>query len=397
MFLYRPFDLDSRVEREARSLVGAGYEVEVMALPGPGLPERESRDGYTIHRVSPEGRTASALRRASQTRLPSPLRRVASGANVLLRMRRWARRSAAAVGTRPTLVIAHDLDGLLAGVRLKRRMATPLVYDAHELYPDLAAAGRPRYELRAWIRWESRLIRHADLVLAVTPSRAEVMARRFAIPTPRVIRNVPETAGAPDRPAAGLRDQVPAGAHVVFYSGGMQPTRGLEQALQALAQLPRCFLVLMGSGEREYVDRLRMLAEQAGVLERVVFHPPVRPHEVVAVTAAADVGIVLNQNVGLNNYLSLPNKLFEYVAAGLPVVASDSPDMAALVRRYEVGELCDPEDPAGVARAITAVLDDPERHERLRANARRAAPELTWERESGVFLAAIRGQHTLEG
>jgi glycosyltransferase involved in cell wall biosynthesis len=383
MFLYRQFDLDSRVEREARSLVAAGYEVEVIGVTGEGLPARDSRDGYTITRVAPE---------SFLTRLPLRLSRLpllgalARRAYFLLRMPIWSRRAARAAEERPAaLLVGHDVDGLGAAVRAKRALGAPLIYDAHELFPDMAAAGRPDYERRGWIRYERRLIRHADAVFAVTASRADVMARRFAI-SPRVIRNVPETSHETEEPAADLRESLPEGAKVVLYLGGMQASRGLEEAIRALERLPDCHLVLMGSGEEKYVERLRAIAREARVAERLEIRPPVRPHEVVAVTAAADVGVVLNHRTNLNNYLSLPNKIFEYVVAGLPVVASDFPDMAELVNGCGVGVTCDPEDPASIARAVEAVLRDPERY---REGARRAAPELTWERESEAFLSSV--------
>jgi glycosyltransferase involved in cell wall biosynthesis len=385
MFLYRPFDLDSRVEREARSLVAAGYEVEVIALPSERLPEREVRDGYAIRRVQPAGPAAAMLAWLSRTRT-GPLAKLAFRGSALFRLRTWARRAASAITERPALVIAHDMDGLLAGARLKRRLRTPLIYDAHELFPDMAAAGRPSYELRGWAWWERRLVRHADGVLAVTPSRAHVMADRLGIDLPRVIRNVPETSAISTTPADYLRRGVPPGKLVLLYSGGVQPARGLEQAIAALALLPECILVVMGAGENAYLDELRAAALDAGVADRVLWREPVRPQNVVSVTAGADVGLVLNRNVGLNNYLSLPNKVFEYLAAGLPVVVSDSPDLTDLLLRYDAGVTCDPEDPAAIADALGRVLADAER---LRANARRAAPELTWERESRDFVDAV--------
>ena len=394
MFLYRPFDLDSRVEREARSLVAAGYEVEVLCLPGEGLPERETRDGYAIRRIWPFSRLTGAASRLAQSRAPRPIPGLAFRAHALLIMRTWSRRASAAAAERPADVyIGHDLDGMPPAVRAKRRLGGPLVYDAHELYPDMAAKNRPDYELKGWIRWESRLIRHADLVFAVTASRAEEMRRRFGGEAPVVLRNVPETTvdGEVTGPVADLRQElgIDAGAKLLLYLGGLMPTRGLEEAVRALASLPDCVLVMMGSGMPAYPRMLRELAESEGVADRLFIREPVRPHEVVAVAAQADVGLILNHHVGLNNYLSLPNKIFESVAAGLPIVTSDFPDMADLIRHYEVGETCDPEDPTDVARAVRAVVDDPERLARLRENAEKAAPELTWERESEIFLSRI--------
>jgi glycosyltransferase involved in cell wall biosynthesis len=394
MFLYRPFDLDSRVEREARALVGAGYAVEVIALTGEGLPERQSRDGYSIRRLSPHTRVTNAAAWLARSQAPKPIRRLAFRAQALLVWRAWSRRALRAARRAPAdLLIGHDLDGMMPAVRARRRSGSPLIYDAHELFPDLAAKDRPERELRGWIRYESRLVRHADVVFAVTASRAAVMAERFGIEPPRVLRNVPEISTAePDATEVDLRRElgIAGGTKMLLYLGGLQPVRGLEEAIRALALVPDSALVMMGSGDEGYVEGLRDLAESEGVAERVFIRAPVRPHEVVAVAAQADAGLILNHPVGLNNYLSLPNKIFESVAAGLPVVTSDFPDMAELVEHFDVGATCDPEDPADIARAVRAVLDDPEHHRELRENARRAAPELSWERESELFLSPVR-------
>jgi glycosyltransferase involved in cell wall biosynthesis len=380
MFLYHPFELDSRVEREAHSLLQAGYDVEVVALEDGDQPAHEVRDGYTIRRVPADGPLSRTLARLHDSGVPL-FARLAFRGRALAGMRKWGRRAARAAAERPAaLLIGHDLDGFLAGIRAKRRLGAPLIYDSHELFPDFAAAGRPSYERRGWILYESRLIRHADAVFAVTPGRANVMSERYGV-SPHVIQNKPEVARDAERALPDLRDGVAPDRRVVFYSGRMQPTRGLEQLITALTDLPDCVLVVMGSGEDEYVQQLRELAA-----DRMIVRPPVRPSEVVAASAGADVGVVLNRNVSLNNYLSLPNKIYEYIAAGLPVVTSDSPEMTRLVEHYDVGETCDPERPDDIARAIRAVLED---SERLRANALRASPEMTWERESERFTAAV--------
>ena len=394
MFLYRTFDLDSRVEREARSLVGAGYDVEVIALTHPEMAEREERDGYRIRRVSPWSRLSEAASRFSQGSAPAFLRRLAFRSFYFFVWRAWSRRAAEAAREQPAdLYIGHDLDGLRPGVYAKRESGTSLIYDAHELYPDMAAKGRPAYELRAWIAYERRLIRHADLVFAVTPSRAEEMRRRFEIEQPQVLRNVPETSFAAESDSpVNLRAEleIPEAAALLLYLGMLHPTRGLEDAIRALRLLPDHHLVLMGGDNVGHTGRLLEIADEEKVSDRVHLRDPVRPHEVVAVAGQADVGLVLNHRVGLHNYLSLPNNIFESIAAGLPVVVSDFPDMAELVHRYDVGETCDPTDPADIARAIRAVTVTPERHCALRENARRAAPELSWERESESFLSQVR-------
>ena len=117
--------------------------------------------------------------------------------------------------------------------------------------------------------------------------------------------------------------------------------------------------------------------------------PAVPTDDVVRWAAGADVGLALIQNVSLSYFLSLPNKLFEYVAAGLPVVASDFPELRGVVEGRGLGVVCPPDDRDAIARAIAWTLDDPERHARLRAAARAAAAELTWDRESRILVELV--------
>ena len=145
----------------------------------------------------------------------------------------------------------------------------------------------------------------------------------------------------------------------------------------------------MGPGHPGYATRLRDRATGAGVADRVVIAPAVPTDEVVRWAAGADAGLALIQNVSLSYYLSLPNKLFEYVAAGLPVVASDFPDLRRVVEGHGIGTVCRPDDPDAIARAVAWTLDDPGRNAGLRAAARAAAGELTWEREAPVLVELV--------
>ncbi|MDP9483069.1 MAG: glycosyltransferase, partial [Chloroflexota bacterium] len=174
---------------------------------------------------------------------------------------------------------------------------------------------------------------------------------------------------------------------VVLYHGGLFPDRGIEQLMDAIRDVPSAVLVLMGYGILE--PMLRERAADPAAEGRIRLLPAVPPDELLAWVACADVVAMPIQPSTLNHRLTTPNKLFEAMAAGVPVVASDLPGMATIVRATECGLLCDPADPASIATALRAILDAPEA-DRLaygRRGLEASHAEYSWERQAGILLA----------
>ena len=410
MFVHNPLLHDARVEREASALAAAGYDVRVVAARGAGTPSRESRDGFEIERVDSDPAPTRAVRRALAARgrradigtVAPPLHSGRSGARGALKrgalrahlvaeLARYVRRAAAAAARAPARVwMAHDLDALPAAWLARRRHGGALLYDSHELFAERIAVSRGARPL--WRALERGLAPRADGVITVGEGVARELARRCRIAPPTVVRNLPAALPALAGATSPLRAELdlPQGARVALYLGGLQPGRGLETLVEVAARLPEgIVVVLMGPGHPGYVAGLRERAARAGAGPRLVVAPAVPTDDVVRWAAGADVGLALIQNVSLSYYLALPNKLFEYVAAGLPVVASDFPELRGVVRGRGIGAVCPPDDPDAIAGALAWVLEDDERHERLRAAARAAAAELTWERESRVLVDLV--------
>jgi glycogen(starch) synthase len=193
-------------------------------------------------------------------------------------------------------------------------------------------------------------VHYADAVSATSPGHARALAERYRIPMPTVVRNLPEQiAPAGQREARGER--------TLAYVGGLMPGRGLEQAIDALALLHGVRLRAIGPGARGYRQGLIDRAARLGVADRLELCDPVLPAELVGELAGADVGLCLIQPVCRSYALALPNKLFEYVAAGLPVLCSDLPVMADVVREARLGEVVDHRDPAAIAVGALKLLD----------------------------------------
>jgi glycosyltransferase involved in cell wall biosynthesis len=175
---------------------------------------------------------------------------------------------------------------------------------------------------------------------------------------------------------------------IAIYVGGLAPDRGIEQLIEAAARIDGLEVVLLGPGNDRFLPALERQAAELGVQSRLHVLDAVPPERVVAEATGADVGLVANLHSGLNHQLTVPNRIYTCLAAGVPVVANDSPAFGHIVREHELGAVCDFGDPAAVADGIRFVLDN---HERLRANALRFSERESWEREAERLVELYEG------
>lgn len=257
--------------------------------------------------------------------------------------------------------------GIPVALALSRRQgASSVIYDARDIYIDahnLARLPRPARALLG--RIERRWARTANRVVTVNQGYAEVMAARWGMGLPLVVMNCSDARRAPRDRRFHDRFGLSAETPVVLYHGGLSPERGIEQLIAAMVQLPQCVLVLMGYGVLE--ARLPAMIAGHGIGDRVRFLPPVPPGELLDWVAAADIAAMPIQASTLNHRLTTPNKLFEAMAAGVPVVASDLPGMSRIIEETGCGLTCDPADPSSIAAAIRRIVDDPAASERMGA------------------------------
>src|SRR4029077_20111854 len=177
---------------------------------------------------------------------------------------------------------------------------------------------------------EALFLRVADRNLATSPGHAAEIARRHRVAPPRVVRNIAERP-ARSATSAGPSSEPAGGGQTIAYVGAVTDSRGLEQAIAALSQAPDITLRVLGPGAEPYRELLAMLAMRHGVTGRVLLSAPVPPHRVLEEIAPAAAGAALIQPSCLSYALSLPNKLFEYLAAGLPILAADVPVIREVV------------------------------------------------------------------
>ena len=287
---------------------------------------------------------------------------------------------------------AHDLNTLLLAYLLARRDRSKLVYDSHELYVERNRIKKPlRLQKLALQKFESFLIRKAHAVFTVNDSIAEEMASRYKIPTPKVVMNTPIKSNSSDSLRLGyesLRDilSVPEGSYLLIYIGSITFNRGLEELIMSLKYLSDCYLVVMGYGHDPYKQNLEEIAQKSGVRQRFFFFGPVPTDDVIYYAAGADLGVAPIANACLSYYYCSPNKLFEYMNAGLPVISSNFPELEKVVLGHNIGLTFNPADPADIAKAARNILDDKPRNIQMKKNALKAASIYNWSNESKKLL-----------
>jgi len=382
---------DYRVLKEAASVARAGYRVTVVAVNTYGPLEQESRDGFEIVRVPVE---------RARTRV---------GRYINLFPRAMWRMAAVARRVGATIYHAHDADATVPAWLAARRVpGARLVYDAHEV-GFLSLSEMWHYYPFSWITipgvingwaWQSLfewIIRHkTDAVITVNDVLADLQAAHYGIPRPAVVMNCPPRAEAPAARSTRLAERIGVAPEtpIVICSGMFALDRGdgpgLENLLRAATLLHRGVVVLMGNvGTHPQFEPLRALATSAGLAGRAFVLPPVPPAEVASYLAGASIGVIPLQLRGLARYAS-PNKLFEYLAVGLPVVYGDMPPVHAICEQYGCGLPCDPTSPASLAAAINRLLDDADLYGRMRAGALAAARVYNWEAQEQVLLDVYR-------
>lgn len=280
---------------------------------------------------------------------------------------------------------ASDLYVLRALAGASRAGRARLTYDARELYTHVASVeGRP-WVRRFWTAFEKGPIRRADVVFTVSDAIADRLASIYGIRRPMVQWNAPVAGPEPPddylRRATGIGDDT----FLFVHLGQMRAGRGGEAIIRASRDLQRVAVVFLGYGPEQ--DRLKGLALDLGA--PVHFVDPVEPHRIRAVLGGADAGITLLEDSCLNHRFALPNKLFDYLAAGLPVLASPLPEISRIVSLHSVGLVADPRDERGLAETMRIMASDPDRRAAWRRSALAAAETFDWARASQVFVNSI--------
>jgi glycosyltransferase involved in cell wall biosynthesis len=348
---------DNRVHKVAVSLQKMGFE---PILVGRLLPESDSvgRD-YRTHRMK------LLFRKGPFFYL-----------EYNLRLFFWLMK------TRIDILVANDLDTLPANYLASRIKSIPLVYDSHEYFTEVPELiGRPVIKA-IWTGIEKLLVPRVEAAYTVCNSIAEVYRDLYQVDF-KVIRNLPVYSKSEltlVEPKAETER-----TKIILYQGALNLGRGIEAAIRAMQYLDGAELWLAGDGD--LTAQLKQMVAELKLDQKVKFLGRLPLAELSQITRQADLGISLEEDLGLNYRYALPNKLFDYIQAGVPVLVSNLPEMKKIVEHYQIGAVAETHQRKELAEIMKTALFDQEKRIFWKQNLPKAAKELCWENEEKIVRA----------
>jgi glycosyltransferase involved in cell wall biosynthesis len=280
--------------------------------------------------------------------------------------------------------VSNDLDTLWPNYVVSKWRKKPLVYDTHEIFTEVPELVNRKSKQKIWKRLERRIFPKLKFVFTVNESIADWYEKEYGI-RPHVVRNIPRKANGLTRQLTRSEVHLPENKKIVLLQGaGINVHRGAEEAVEAMQFIDNAVLLIIGGGD--VIHQLKEMAAKEHLEGKIIFVNKLPPDELRAWTMLADIGLTLDKDTNINYRFSLPNKIFDYIHAGIPVLASDLVEVKRIVEVYNIGRITPDHHPQTLAKIINEMLTGTE-YETWKNNTRKAVEELTWEREEEKIKA----------
>lgn len=281
------------------------------------------------------------------------------------------------------ILVSNDLDTLLPNYLISKMKRLPLVYDSHEHFTEVPElVGRKRVQA-VWKAIERMIFPRLKHAFTVNASLAGIFSEMYGVDV-KVARNVPfrrEYRIERTREELGL----PAEKKIILLQGaGINVQRGAEEAILAMKYVKGAVLLIIGGGD--VIGQLKKQVEDEHLEEVVRFIPKLPFDELYRYTVHADIGLTIDKDTNINYRYSLPNKLFDYIQARVPVLASNLPEIRRIVESYNIGMIIENHDPAHIAAKMTQMLENPAAIAGWKENLNFAASDLCWENEKKALI-----------
>lgn len=291
------------------------------------------------------------------------------------------------ITTKASIIFAEDIYTLPFAVIFGKLKRAKIYYDSRELFGYLAGLKEKKMKQAFWKLTEKIFIRKADYVMVTGPMDGEFLKKEYGIKNIILLRNLPRYYKPELKLDLHSHLQIAKSKKIILYQGVLLKGRGIEKVFSVLDELQNHVFIIAGGGE--FFEHYQKRAVQMNIAHQVFFLGKLTQEDLPKITASVDVGVSLIENLSISYYHALPNKLFEYIMAEVPVITSVLPQMKEIVEKYDVGFAVEFESKDELANAIKKLTEDSKLSDSKKQNCHIASQELNWEKEVTALLKTL--------
>ena len=287
------------------------------------------------------------------------------------------------------LLFANDLDTLIPNFMVSKIKGSKLVYDTHELFTEVPELEQGGFKKQIWTSIEKQLFPQIKTVITVNQSIADYYSNLYKKDI-SVVRNIPHSSNFKNinlktRNELGM----PTDKRILIMQGsGINIHRGSEEVLEAMQYIDNAVLYIIGGGD--VIATLKKMTGELKLNDKVVFIDKLPFHELIQYTFNADLGLTLDKANNINYQFSLPNKLFDYIHCGIPILSSQLIEIKKIIDQYQIGDFIPSHNPKDIADKINAIFKTDSLLKKWKENVKIAKSDLNWENEEKILISAIK-------
>lgn len=281
------------------------------------------------------------------------------------------------------VLLSNDLDTLLANYLAAKIKQKEIVYDSHEYFTQVPEIINRKFVQKFWLTIEKKIVPNLIHCYTVCELLANEYNKKYNTNF-KIVRNVPYRFSQEqvEKPLKTSNQKI------IIYQGALNIGRGIELVIRTLPYLNNVVFYIVGDGD--IYEQLKKLVNVQKVTDKVVFTGKIPLEKLASYTKCADLGISLEENLGLNYYYSLPNKIFDYINSGVPVLCSNFPEMKKIVEQYKIGICSNERNPQKLSQIINNMLNNQSEINNWKSNLKIAANELCWENEEKELISIYK-------